>query len=99
MVTFRKYRFHQPATIESISAILTPMSASLLITPGGQLHLQDDPDGSVKVPPEHVEALRQAFASSSAEGLLLLASRELAEPLPATLKNSARAKPARGKAR
>jgi non-specific serine/threonine protein kinase len=61
------------------------MSLSLLITPGGFLRIVDDADGSPDLAEASTAALRTAFAASSAEGLLLLASQALAETLPATL--------------
>jgi len=61
------------------------MRLALLVTPGGRLRVVDDPESLPEVSDEAAQPLKQAFASSAGEGLLLLASRELAEALPATL--------------
>ncbi|MFN0017389.1 MAG: DEAD/DEAH box helicase [Pirellulaceae bacterium] len=61
------------------------MSVSLLITPGGHLRIVRDPESLPEVSGEAAEALTEAFGKSSAEGLLLLASREFAQELPASL--------------
>lgn len=61
------------------------MSFSLLITPGGHLRIVRDPESLPEVSGEAAEALTEAFGKSSAEGLLLLASREFAQELPASL--------------
>src|SRR5208282_1990038 len=60
------------------------MSLALLITLGGHLRVTHDPESVPDVSPEAAEALEKAFSQSSAEGLLLLASAELADELPAT---------------
>ncbi|HEY7154892.1 MAG TPA: DEAD/DEAH box helicase [Gemmataceae bacterium] len=61
------------------------MSLTLLITPGGQLRIAHDPESVSDVSDEAEQALEKAFGESSAEGLLLLASRELAQELPVAL--------------
>jgi non-specific serine/threonine protein kinase len=61
------------------------MTPGLLITPRGRLQIVQAPEGLVEVPPSTVEELSKAFADSNAEGLLLLASQELAAELPAAL--------------
>lgn len=61
------------------------MSTSLLITPGGFLRIVDDAEASPEVSGEATAALRANFGKSSADGLLLLASQELAEDLPASM--------------
>ncbi len=54
----------------------------LLLTPQG--HLRCDPAALAALPPRVAEGLRAAAAVSSAEVLRWLATRALAEPLPAT---------------
>jgi non-specific serine/threonine protein kinase len=61
------------------------MSLSLTITPGGHLHLVNDPDSLPTVPEAAAAALQRAFEQSSAEGLLRLASAELSPELPPAL--------------
>jgi SNF2-related domain/SNF2 Helicase protein/Helicase conserved C-terminal domain len=61
------------------------MSLSVLITPGGHLRVTHDPESLPEVSGEVSEALEKAFGKSSAEGLLLLASRGLGQELPAAL--------------
>lgn len=61
------------------------MSFSLLITPGGHLRLVSDSENLPEISGEAAQALTEAFGKSSAEGLLLLASREFAQELPASL--------------
>jgi hypothetical protein len=60
------------------------MSLTLQITPGGRLQTVLDPDSLPEVSNDSASELERAFASSSAEGLLLLASSQLVEELPAT---------------
>ena len=60
------------------------MNLSILLTPGGHLRLASDPESLPEISGEAVEALESAFAKSSADGLLLLASAELSQELPAT---------------
>ena len=60
------------------------MNLSILLTPGGHLRLVPDPESLPEISGEAVEALESAFAKSSADGLLLLASAELSQELPAT---------------
>ena len=59
------------------------MTACLTITPGGRLHLAEAPDGGELLPADIQRHLHAAFSQSSADGLILLASRELAIELPA----------------
>ncbi|MEX2119873.1 MAG: hypothetical protein WD847_09795 [Pirellulales bacterium] len=58
------------------------MDASLVITPGGHLHVEQAVDGSAEVGDGAVAALENAFARSRGDGLLLLASQELPHELP-----------------
>lgn len=61
------------------------MSLSLQITPGGHLRVGLDAENLPAVPGESAAALIEAFGNSSAEGLLLLASPDFAQELPAPL--------------
>ncbi len=61
------------------------MSHCLLITPSGHLRFELNPDALSEVSAESRQAMGKAFGESSAAGLLLLASPELAEALPAEL--------------
>ncbi|HEY3965576.1 MAG TPA: DEAD/DEAH box helicase [Planctomycetaceae bacterium] len=61
------------------------MHLNILITPAGQLHIEDSAESLPEVSEAIGERLIQAFAASSAEGLVLLASQELGEALPAGL--------------
>jgi hypothetical protein len=59
---------------------------SLTITPGGHLRVEDtEPDGQQPLAEAAAAALQHAFGQSSAEGLLLLGSKELDQELPADL--------------
>jgi non-specific serine/threonine protein kinase len=55
---------------------------NLSITPHGRLEVVEDPDSLPAIPESTAAALQAAFAQSSAEGLLLLASHELQQELP-----------------
>jgi SNF2 family DNA or RNA helicase len=59
------------------------MSLSIQITPGGHLRTVADPESPPELSSEAAAALEKAFGASSAEGLLLLASSQLDEELPA----------------
>jgi superfamily II DNA or RNA helicase len=59
------------------------MSVGFTITPGGQLHTIESSDVERAVSPAVVAAIGRAFGNSSAHGLLMLASGELSEELPA----------------
>lgn len=61
------------------------MSLTLFITPAGRLRAEDAPGAIPPLSTEAGEALQEAFARSNAEGLLLLASSEFDEELPAAL--------------
>jgi non-specific serine/threonine protein kinase len=61
------------------------MSRTLLITPGGALHLVPDVDSQPALSESAARALDRAFAQSSAKGLLLLASQEMDCDLSAVL--------------
>src|SRR5205823_4953184 len=61
------------------------MSLSLAITPGGHLRVEDDPESQPAVAETAAGRLRRAFELASAEGLLVLAARELDQELPAAL--------------
>src|SRR5262245_16806534 len=61
------------------------MSLNLAITPGGHLRLEDDADALPVVDPAAAAKLQAAFERSAGEGLLLLASQQLDQELPATL--------------
>lgn len=61
------------------------VSVGLVITPGGQLRLEDALDGELALSKASVDALRAAFVESNATGLLLLASQPWSGELPATL--------------
>jgi SNF2-related domain/SNF2 Helicase protein/Helicase conserved C-terminal domain len=66
----------------SDSDILAAMSKSLAITPGGRLGMVDVPEDAGTLPEPAATALADAFARSSADGLLLLAGEALAGELP-----------------
>ncbi len=55
----------------------------LLVTPSGQLRFEDRPEAELPIPRATAAALRRAFEESSAAGLLLLASHDLDQELPA----------------
>jgi non-specific serine/threonine protein kinase len=59
------------------------MSLNLLITPAGRLHTTPDPDALPAVSTEATAELEKSFADSNADGLLLLASSQLEDELPA----------------
>ena len=60
------------------------MSIQIVITPGG--HLQtDEGDNSIAISESARQTLASAFATSSATGLLVLASQGLSEELPAAI--------------
>jgi non-specific serine/threonine protein kinase len=61
------------------------MSMTLVIAPSGQLAAVADPESLPALSTASAQALAEAFARSSAEGLLLLASQELGRELPAAL--------------
>jgi non-specific serine/threonine protein kinase len=61
------------------------MSLSIVITPGGQLRVVPDPNNVPVVSATVSDALERAFAQSSAQGLLLLASEEMGRELPPDL--------------
>ncbi len=61
------------------------MSFTLGITPGGQLRIVEDQSGSAEILTLNRAGLEKAFRTSSAAGLLLLASREFAGNLPPEL--------------
>jgi len=61
------------------------MSLTIAITPGGHLRLESDPEVLPALTPERAAALQEAFASSSAAGLLALVSQELGQELPPAL--------------
>ncbi|MFN0053993.1 MAG: DEAD/DEAH box helicase [Planctomycetales bacterium] len=61
------------------------MSLSVVITPGGQLLISDDPEDVPAVPEGLATQLKEAFARSSAEGLLLLSTGTLDQELPPPL--------------
>ncbi|MSR59133.1 MAG: DEAD/DEAH box helicase [Planctomycetaceae bacterium] len=59
------------------------MSLNICITPGGRLRVEPAPEISPEVSAAAAELLEQAFAVSTAEGLLLLASQKIEQELPA----------------
>ncbi len=59
------------------------MNLSLQITPGGRLQTIEDPEAAPALSREAEIELAKTFGESSAEGLLLLASSQLEEELPA----------------
>lgn len=59
------------------------MNLSLAITPSGHLHVEEGPPSEPAVDEATAAALRHAFAQSSADGLLLLATQAVAADLPA----------------
>lgn len=59
------------------------MNLSLVITPSGHLRVEDEPDSECPVSEVTATKLRGAFTRSSSDGLLLLATNELEEELPA----------------
>src|SRR4051794_32112544 len=63
-----------------MATIKTGMNLSIVITPSGQLHLQENP---AEAPSSAAEVkLRDAFEQSSAAGLLHLAKNEIEDELP-----------------
>src|SRR6266550_1909097 len=76
------FKRHTPKRRHRNLTILTSMSLSLLITPGGQLRVECDLEDLPQVSGETAKALEAAFEKSSVDGLLLLASAEIAEELP-----------------
>ena len=61
------------------------MTLRIAVTPAGRLLAESDEEVEHKLAAQTAEEIRQAFAGSSAEGLFQLASRALAEQLPASL--------------
>jgi non-specific serine/threonine protein kinase len=61
------------------------MNLNILITPGGRLQIEQAPESLPEVSEAVAVQLDRAFAESSAAGLVLLASHELHESLPAAL--------------
>lgn len=61
------------------------MSRSITITPAGRLLLSPDAQAAPQLSAAMTSVLEKAFAASSAEGLLCLASKAMDEPLPAAL--------------
>src|SRR5687767_9013690 len=59
------------------------MNLSLTITPSGHLHVREASESQPAVPDTAATGLRGAFQESSAAGLLLLATNELDQELPA----------------
>ena len=61
------------------------MNVTLAITPGGQLHIERTPEMLSDLSDAAANLLESAFARSSAQGLVLLASHDLPHELPAAL--------------
>lgn len=61
------------------------MNISLVITPSGQLRIENAAESLPEVAPAAAAALEVAFARSTADGLVLLASQTLDAELPAAL--------------
>ena len=61
------------------------MNLNVFITPAGRLHIEQSPESLPEVSDDVAAQLETAFAESSAAGLVLLASHELHESLPAAL--------------
>ena len=61
------------------------MSLGIAITPAGNLRVVHDAERLPELSNEAAESLKTAFSNSSAEGLLLLASGDLPQELPAAL--------------
>src|ERR1700694_1103435 len=61
------------------------MNVGLVITPSGQLRIENAPESLPEVSESAAAALEGAFAKSSARGLVLLASHALDSELPAAL--------------
>src|SRR5947209_1438599 len=59
------------------------MQPCLAITPSGHLRVEDGPATQPPIPETTAALLRGAFAQSSADGLLVLATRELDQEVPA----------------
>jgi len=59
------------------------MTLSLALTPSGHLRLEDGAESQPPVSETAAAALRRAFGQSSAEGLLLLGTKDLDQQLPA----------------
>jgi hypothetical protein len=59
------------------------MTQRLTITPAGRLQLAEAPEGADALPAGVEPRLEAALAQSTADGLIVLASRELAIDLPA----------------
>ena len=55
---------------------------NIVVTPAGQLRIAEDTEGLGTLPDGAAAGLAAAFARSSGEGLLLLASHEFAQELP-----------------
>lgn len=62
----------------------TDMSANLFVTPVGRLSVEENADAVPEVSAAVMATLRIAFAESNADGLLLVASQELRDDLPAS---------------
>ena len=76
---------HSDSARQSASCILNLMSLGIVIAPGGQLRLVPDPENLPVVSASVREGLERAFAQSSAQGLLLLASEDMGRELPLDL--------------
>ena len=55
---------------------------NIVVTPAGQFGIAEDTEGLGTLPDGAAAGLAAAFARSSGEGLLLLASHEFAQELP-----------------
>src|SRR5881227_2729283 len=58
------------------------MRLELAVTPSGKLHLEEGSADAAELDGQAAELLQRAFRVSAAEGLLLLASNALDQPLP-----------------
>ena len=72
-------------SIQYSSGMSSGRNIGLVITPGGQLRIEEAPDSLPEVSAAEAETLEKAFGKSNAAGLLLLASQEMQLELPASL--------------